>query len=82
MEYLVSGIAYVWGVVAGAVVTSIPFGTEIVQFVNAINQVVNPYANPVTDLTGQPIVPWFIQIIFFILVGGIIAYGITILRGN
>ena len=61
----------------------VPWGREIWNFASIFLNIINPFANVNTlDLTGQPIIPWFMSVFIDIMIIGIIAYGITILRGN
>jgi len=60
----------------------VPYYKEIEKFKDAFWDLVNPFDNYGSDLTGEPIVPWFISVFIDIIFIGIIAYAITILRGN
>ena len=67
----------------GAICTTVPFCTEITKFTSVLFAIINPFSSDLTtDLTGQRIVPWFLSVLIDIAIIGIIAYGITILRGN
>lgn len=60
----------------------VPYHDQIETFTGVIFDLVNPFDSYGNDMTGTPIIPWWISVFFIIITIGIVAYGIQILRGN
>ena len=60
----------------------VPYHDQIETFVNTIGAIANPFNSYGTDLTGEKLIPWWLTALVDIILIGIVAYGITILRGN
>lgn len=61
----------------------VPWGHEIWNFTNTFITIANPMAGmTTTDSLDEPIIPWWLSVLFDILIIGVVAYGVTVLRGN
>lgn len=60
----------------------VPYHEQIEDFVDVLGAILNPFNNYGTDLTGTKIIPWWLSTLIDIMLIGIIAYGIQILRGD
>jgi hypothetical protein len=60
----------------------IPWGKEIWNFVNVFFAIINPFNTYGNDLMGIELIPWWLSAMVDIIIIGIIAYGVQILRGN
>ena len=60
----------------------VPYHDQIESFIGVFADIVNPFDSYGNDINGDPIVPWWMSVMVIIIIIGIAAFGIQILRGN